>query len=126
MSFAAEKLYPNLLSVNTENLIISTTTVTSNILFASAEIEKPIDNFSNTYGRSAYYTITANADSNVHVSKIVVAHNDVTAYLTEYAIIYTNGSLVTYSVLYDSGTITLNATPVLVNTTFNIYRMSQT
>jgi hypothetical protein len=106
------------LNANT-GLIDGTTTLTT------TTADQTIDSFLITDYRSAKYIIQATDESsNVHVTEILLTHDDTTVYMTEYATIYSGGVLFTANSSISSGSVLLTVTPSSSNTTFDFTRTS--
>lgn len=60
--------------------------------------------------RSAKYIVQITQGSDYQVSEILVAHNGSTTYMTEYAVIETNGALATFTSAVATGNVELRAT----------------
>lgn len=56
-----------------------------------------VDNFSVATYRSAKYVVQITQGTNYQVSEILVIHDGTTTYMTEYAVLETNGSLATFT-----------------------------
>jgi len=69
------------------------------------------DNFSATSYRSAEYIVQMTDSTNYQVSKLLVLHDGTTAYVTEYAQLYNNSLLGTFSADINSGNVRLRVTP---------------
>jgi hypothetical protein len=79
--------------------------------------------------RTAKYLVQAHdtVTNNYQTSEILLIHDGTTAYLTEYAIIYTVGSLGSFDATIVGGNARLNVTPASINsTTFKAYRQALT
>jgi hypothetical protein len=66
---------------------------------------------------SAKLLVSAQRGTDRQMSEIMIVHDGTTAYATEYAQIYTNGSLATFDVDISAGNIRLLATPTSATTT---------
>lgn len=78
-----------------------------------------VDSFNFSSHRSAKYLISITQGSNFQTSEILVTHNNVTAFISEYGVIETSSSLATFSATIDGGMVTLkvnmlNATAALI------------
>ena len=106
-------------NVGLSTSIVSTTSTSSATLDSL-----PVADF-----RTAKYLIQAHdtVTNAYQTSEILLIHDGVSAYLTEYAIIYTAGSLGSYDAALVSGDIRLSVTPTSTNaTTFKAYRQALT
>lgn len=85
-----------------------------------------IDEFLATTYRSAKYIVQLEHDSDnkYHSSEILLIHDNVNAYLTEYAIVQTDSSLGEFDATLDSGLVKLQLTPSYTNTSFKAKRIS--
>lgn len=82
-----------------------------------------IDTFAATSGRSAKYIIQITQGANYQVSEILVIHDGTTAFMTEYAILETNGSLGTLSSDISGGNVRILVTMgAATSATINITR----
>ena len=86
---------------------LTTSTITSTVLYSF-----PI----NKYG-SGKFVIQASDNDKRQVTELLVVHDSVTAYATEYAIIRTNGNLFDLEVDIDSNTVRLKTTSATSNNT---------
>ena len=99
-------------TVSLESSDLTSDESTTNSTFAAE-----IFSFDKGTYNSAELIITATDGSNRHITKLLLVHNGSTAVATEFATIYTNGSLATYDVTIQSGNVQLNATPASSNAT---------
>ena len=111
-SVAASTVTPMIFS---NNLLIAT--YTSPAITTTATVN--LDLFAGNTFRTAKYAIQIfdSGNSNLYVSEILVSHNGTNAYITEYGIITTNGSLGNFDATYSggSGNVTLTFTPTAVS-----------
>jgi hypothetical protein len=85
--------------------------------------QKVIDTFSKTAYRGAEYLISVEATNEFNLSKILVVHDNTTAYLTQYGEIGSDvGDNGTFDAAIDSSTVTLLYTPSNPNSTITINR----
>lgn len=85
--------------------------------------ESIIDVFSKNRFRSAKYQIQVTNDTSHHTTEILLVHDGVIVYLTEYGTILTDTSLATFSADIVGNNVRLLATPALGTTTkFKIIR----
>ena len=109
---------PNLTA---DKVILDEADLTSGTSSTSFPFASTIYQFSETTYNSGELIITATDGSNRHITKLLVVHDGTTAYATEFATIYTNGSLATYDVSLSGGNVIVNATATSSNsTTYNI------
>jgi hypothetical protein len=85
-----------------------------------------IDEFPVTTYRSVKYIVQLehDSDSKYHCAEILLTHNGINAYLTEYAIVYTDSSLGEFDATVDAGNVKLQLTPSYTNTSFKAKRIS--
>jgi hypothetical protein len=81
-----------------------------------------IDSFEMNRWRSAQYTITMTAGINFGTTQISVLHDDTLAYMTEYGILNSNGTMGTFDVEVFSGNVNLRITPTDSVTSVKILR----
>jgi hypothetical protein len=100
----------------------------ANITVASSGVATTIDSFfANTYS-SGEYTITATIQgTNIReIAKLIVVHDNTTAYRNVYGVISTSGNaLVNYTTTVSSGSVLLRATTTDNNTIFKIAKNYQ-
>jgi UDP-3-O-[3-hydroxymyristoyl] glucosamine N-acyltransferase len=82
------------------------------------------DNFSATSYRSAEYIVQMTDSTNYQVSKLLVLHDGTTAYVTEYAQLYNNSLLGTFSADINSGNVRLRVTPTTGTVVVTLTRTS--
>ena len=105
----------NQLIVNCVSIIPSVKTVSSNAIFT-------LDSFFLLNFRTVEYTlsVTDNNANNYQASKILIVHNNGNAFMTEYAQIFTNNIVATFSLTTNATHGILRATPVTSsNTSYN-------
>lgn len=110
-------------TLNAISLAIGSTELNNRIVLANTTGVAILDSFANTRGRSAQYTITANAGSDYHTTQISLLHNDIDAFITEYGTIWSNTSLASFSASFVSGLILLNVVTSVANTTYNVFKI---
>lgn len=93
----------NLPEANLSSNLIVTSTNTAN---------QVLDLFSTTDFRSVKYLVQVTSGSDYQVSELMLLHNDSNSYITEYGLITTNSSLMTYDSEISSGNVRLLMTPV--------------
>jgi hypothetical protein len=81
-----------------------------------------IDAIATTAARTVKYLVQATSGSDYHSTEILVLHNGTTAYLTEYATIYSGASLATFDADVSGGNLRLLVTPVNAATTIKVVR----
>jgi len=77
----------------------------------SGSSETNLDVFNATLYTTAKYIVQVKDGSNVHSAEILLIHNGTNAYLTEYAIITSNGELGTFGADLSGGNVTLKFVP---------------
>jgi hypothetical protein len=86
-----------------------------------------VDSFSASNYRTAKYLLQAVSGSHVHSTEVLVMHNDIDTFITEYATMYSSVSpLITVTATLDSGIVYLKVTPANINTTVDFARTSIT
>lgn len=115
--------------VNTESplaqLQVSNTTLdTSTITTTTTTANQVLDSFSAASFRTAKYLVQVHDTSNnyYHTSEILVIHDGTTAYITEYAIVFTVSSLASFDADVSGGTVRLLVTPTNTNNTIRVSR----
>jgi len=82
-----------------------------------------IDTYNIANYRTAKYFIQANTSDSFHSSEALVMHDGTSAYLSEYGIIYSNGSLFDLSTDISGGELRLRVTPTRSGTIFKFKRI---
>lgn len=82
-----------------------------------------IDTYNATSYRTAKYLVQANTVDSFHSSEAVVIHDGTTAFISEYGMVYSNGSLFSLSADISTGVVRLRATPTRSGTTFKSKRI---
>lgn len=87
-----------------------------------------IDSLNTTSYRTARYTVQIiNSSTNIHVSEIVMFHDNINVYVNEYGILTNNGELGTFNGNINSGVMNLTFTPLSTSsTTVKVVRMALT
>ena len=67
--------------------------------------------------------VQANTVDSFHSSEAIVVHDGTTAYISEYGMVYSNGSLFTLSADINAGDVRLRVTPTRSGTTFKSKRI---
>ena len=86
-----------------------------------------IDSFSAVDYRTSKYVIQAVCDGvGIHSTEVMIIHDGASVYISEYATIYTNGSLFTVdaSIVGDPAQVEVTVTPTNANTTIDVVRTS--
>ena len=105
---------PNLTA---NNVLLDEIDLTSGESISSSAFAQTIFEFSNSDYNSAELVITATDGNNRHITKLLIVHDNTTAYATEFGSVFTNASLAEYDVDMQSGNVVLNATAASSNTT---------
>jgi hypothetical protein len=86
---------------------------TSNLYTSATTANQVVDSWSATSFRTAKYLVQVHdlANNDYQSSEILLIHDGVEAYLTEYAIVYTDGSLASFNGDINGGNVRLLATP---------------
>lgn len=83
-----------------------------------------IDTFNPAGIRTAKYLVQANTIDSFQSSEAIIIHDGTTAYVAEYGVVYSNGSLYTLSADISGGLVRLRSTPSRSGTTFKTKRIS--
>ena len=114
----ADERYVNITGdTMTGNLVVQGTisqdhaSYTTDIATTETTSSTEIWNFDSTIFNSAEVIIAATQGINRHITKLLIVHNDTTAFATEFGTIATNTNLATYEVSLSGGNVILTATP---------------
>jgi hypothetical protein len=101
---------------------------TATLTTTTTTADQVVDSWSATVFRTAKYTIQIHDTTNSHyqASEILVIHNGVTPYLTEYAIVYSNSVLASFDADVSGGNIRLLVTPTSANSDITVVRHTLT
>lgn len=105
------------------DLPISTDLSTSAPYSSSDTNPLTIDTYALATYRTSKYYVQANTADSFHSSEAIVIHDGTTAYVSEYGMVYSNGSLYSLSVDINGGNVRLRATPTRSGTTFKSKRI---
>lgn len=83
-----------------------------------------IDTFGAGSYRTAKYLVQANTVDSFHSSEALVIHDGTTAFVSEYGMVYSNGSLFSLSADISSGVVRLKTTPTRSGTVFKTKRIT--
>lgn len=113
----SDTLTSNNIDLTNAYIATSTTTTTG----TSAQL---IDSFSASTFRSAKYLITAkdNAANNYNSTELLLLHDGSDAYTTEYATVFSNSIIGTYSANISGTTVRLYLTPSSTSTTIKLFK----
>jgi len=114
-SFTYDKANSTLSIVKTR--VNSTFDITGNTVTTTTTDSTTLFSFSTTTYGSGKFIVQATDASKRQVTEILVVHDGVTAYATEYAIIRTNGNLFNLEVDINSNNVRLKTTAVSSNST---------
>ena len=108
----------NIDTFNLSNTVDSNLTLTSN--------NQIIDVFDKTTFRTVKYMIQLEHDSDnkYHSAEILLTHNGTIAYITEYALVYSDSSLGEFDANISGGNVSLTLTPSYTNTSIKAKRIS--
>jgi hypothetical protein len=107
------------------NLADGTQIYDNNAAFLTNTANVILDVFSSTTFRSAQYLIQAVCGSDVHLTNVLLTHNDVNVYLAEYGTVYSSSLIIVDSSLDTvNNTVTLAISPTLANTVVDFVRTS--
>lgn len=108
---------------------VSNAALSTSIVVTTSTSPAVLDDLAVADFRTAKYLVQAHdtVTNAYQTSEILLIHDGTTAYLTEYAIIYTSGSLGSFDAAIVGGNARLSATPASTNsTTFKAYRQALT
>ena len=94
----------------------------STATFSTTSSGQTLDSFSATDYRSAKYIIQAFSGADVHVTELLLTHDDTTVYKSESNITYSTSSLITLDASISSGNVVVTVTPANADTTVDFYR----
>jgi hypothetical protein len=83
-----------------------------------------VDTFDKTVFRTAKYLIQIKANSQFHATEVLVMHDNTTAYLTEYATIFSNNDLGNVYANVNGANVELIVSPLYSNSTINTVRIT--
>jgi phage-related tail fiber protein len=106
------------------NLPLENGDITSGSLTTVNTSQQVADSISIGSVRTVKYMVQASSGSSYHATEVLVIHNGTTTYMTEYATLMTDGSLVTLDADISDGNLRLLATPANAATTLRVVRMS--
>lgn len=97
---------------------------TANLATTATTADQVVDSWSASAYRTAKYLVQIHDTSNndYQSSEILIIHDGVDAYLTEYAIVFTDASLASFSADLNGGNIRLLVTPVNNNNEIKVVR----
>lgn len=108
----------DVIDVRYEHGLVSTNGYLSN----TATPNQVIDGFDKNLFSSAKYFVSVQSGSDRHTSEIVVMHDGLNSYLTEYAKIHTNIALGVYDTAISGDFVQLLFSPVNTNSTIKLFR----
>jgi len=108
-------------SANGLSLTDGTQISDANTVFSTNTVNQTTDTFSATAYRSAQYLIQAISGDDVHLTNVLLTHNDVNIYLTEYGSTY-SATLISINATLVSGNVRLTISPTIANTTIDFVR----
>lgn len=86
--------------------------------------DQVVDTWASTVYRSAKYIIQMTQGSRYHSAEVLLTHNGTTAYMTQYADIFTESDLGTFNADVSSGLVRLLVSPNYTNTTVKTKRIN--
>lgn len=101
-----------------ENVFLIDTTTSASY----EKIEYTIDSFDVVEYRTAKYLVQITHGTEFHSSEVLVVHNDVSAFITEYGTVYTDVELGTLNASVVSGEVHLTINPNFTNTYVRVVR----
>jgi hypothetical protein len=96
----------------------------TNTDFATTSGGQVVDSFNATEFRTAKYLVQMSAGGNFHATEILLIHDDINTYITEYATILTDGSLGEFTSDLFGGNVRLLVTPNQTDTNVKVQRLS--
>ena len=109
------------------NYVIDQGDLSSSSLITSANTANQVlDLFSTNAYRTVKYVTQVTSSNNYQSSEILLIHNDVDVYITEYALIATNGTLATFDADISGGNVRLLVSPTNANNTIKTMKISVT
>jgi hypothetical protein len=99
---------------------------TSTLVTSATTANQVLDSFAASAFRTAKYLVQVHATSaaDYHASEILLIHDGTNVYMTEYAIVYTDGSLATFNADISGGNIRLLVTPTNAVNTIRVVRQA--
>lgn len=83
-----------------------------------------VDTFDKSVYRTAKYLVQIKANSQYHATEVLVMHDNTTAYLTEYATIFSNNDLGNVYANVNGANVELIVSPLYANSTINTVRLT--
>lgn len=77
------------------------------VTISTSDPNQVVDSWSTTEYRSVKYVLQVTSGTDYQVSELLVIHDGSTAYVTEYAVVQTAGSLAAFTVDVNSGNVRL-------------------
>lgn len=101
---------------------------TANLTTTTTTADQVVDSWSASVFRTAKYTVQIHDTTNNYyqASEILVIHDGVTPYLTEYAIVYSNSVLASFDSDVSGGNVRLLVTPTSANSDITVVRHTLT
>ncbi len=101
---------------------------TANLTTTTTTANQVVDSWSTSVFRTAKYTVQIHDTTNNYyqASEILVIHDGVTPYLTEYAIVYSNSVLAAFDSDVSGGNVRLLVTPTSANSDITVVRHTLT
>jgi len=101
---------------------------TANLTTTTTTADQVVDSWSASVFRTAKYTIQIHDTTNNYyqASEILVIHDGVTPYLTEYAIVYSNSVIASFDSDVSGGNVRLLVTPTSANSDITVVRHTLT
>jgi len=91
----------------------------------TTEADQTIDTYDKTIYRTAKYLIQAIAIADVHATEVLITHNDIDVFITEYATIYSSATpLISVTGIIDANNVIVKVTPLNTDTTIDFVRTS--
>ena len=111
----AGKLSTSNVTIDDSNIIAGSVTMLSTVMYN-------VDSFEVGAFRTAKYLIQATSGSQVHCTEVLLIHNNLNSYFTEYGIVYSLGSLFDLSTVVENNTVSLKAIPMFSDTRLDFIR----
>lgn len=93
---------------------------------ATASTTNPtvVDTFDKTVYRTAKYLVQATYQTQFHSAEILLIHNDVDVFISQYGSVFTNAALATFDAQINNGNVELICTAVNAGTDINVHRIN--
>jgi hypothetical protein len=99
---------------------------TGSLLTSSTSLNQILDTYDGTQYRTVRYVVQAISGSDIHSTDVVLTHNDVNTYASQYGVVKSSGNLFTLGSTIDGGVVKLLITPTNAHTQIDFVRTSLT